>query len=105
SLAPDATRRPRPLAAPASHLRRRRGRRRSLVTERCARVRSASNVRPMAGPVVGCPACGTKNRVPVAAKGHPRCPKCHTDLPWLVDAGDTDFGAAIDTDQLVVVDL
>jgi thioredoxin 2 len=59
----------------------------------------------MAAPVVGCPSCGTKNRVPVAAKGHPRCPKCHHDLPWLVDAGDADFASAVDTDQLVLVDL
>lgn len=43
--------------------------------------------------------------MPVSAKGHPRCPKCHTDLPWLVDAGDADFGAAVDTPQLVLVDL
>lgn len=59
----------------------------------------------MAAPVVACPSCGTKNRVPVATKGHPRCPKCHSDLPWLVDAGDADFAAAIRTDQLVLVDL
>ena len=59
----------------------------------------------MAAPVVVCPACGTKNRVPVAAGGHPRCPKCRTALPWLVDAGDADFDAAVDTDRLVLVDL
>jgi thioredoxin 2 len=43
--------------------------------------------------------------VPVAAGGHPRCPKCRTDLPWLVDADDADFDAAVDTDRLVLVDL
>ena len=59
----------------------------------------------MAAAVVVCSSCGTKNRVPVAAAGHPRCAKCHTDLPWLVDAGDAEFTAAVDTDQLVVVDL
>ena len=59
----------------------------------------------MAQPVVRCPSCGTKNRVPVAASGHPRCPKCHADLPWLVDAGDADFADAVDTSTLVVVDL
>lgn len=59
----------------------------------------------MASPVVACPSCGTKNRLPVAARGHPRCAKCKTNLPWLVDAGDTDFAAAIDTRALVVVDL
>jgi thioredoxin 2 len=59
----------------------------------------------MAGAVVACPSCGTKNRVPVGAKGHPRCPNCRTDLPWLVDAGDADFAAAVDTSALVIVDL
>jgi thioredoxin 2 len=68
-------------------------------------VGDASSVRGMAAPVVGCPSCGIKNRVPVAAKGHPRCPKCHSDLPWLVDTGDGDFASAVDTDQLVMVDL
>ncbi len=55
--------------------------------------------------VVECRSCGAKNRVPVAANGHPRCPKCRTDLPWLVDAGDDDFEAATATSQLVLVDL
>lgn len=59
----------------------------------------------MAAVVVVCPSCGTKNRVPVAASGHPQCPKCHTDLPWLIDAGDHDFAAAVDTNRLVLVDL
>lgn len=56
-------------------------------------------------PVVACPACGAKNRVPVSSAGHPRCAKCKADLPWLVDAGDADFAAAVDTGLLVVVDL
>lgn len=59
----------------------------------------------MAKRVVACPSCGTKNRVPVSAKGHPRCPQCRTDLPWLVDANDDNFAAAVDTSQLVLVDL
>ncbi len=40
---------------------------------------------------VACEHCGTKNRLPVAAKGNPRCGKCHQPLPWIVDAGDEDF--------------
>ncbi len=59
----------------------------------------------MANPVIACPSCGTKNRLPVVASGHPRCAKCTTDLPWLVDAGDDDFDAAVATKVLVVVDL
>lgn len=60
---------------------------------------------PMASAVVACPSCGTKNRLPLQASGHPRCPKCKTDLPWLVDAGDDTFDAAVATKTLVVVDL
>lgn len=52
-----------------------------------------------------CPSCGPRNRVPLAAKGHPRCAKCHADLAWLVDAGDADFATATATKVLVVVDL
>ncbi len=55
--------------------------------------------------VIPCPSCGTKNRLPVAASGHPRCGRCKTDLPWLVEAGDADFDAAVATKLLVVVDL
>ncbi|MGC4154854.1 MAG: thioredoxin [Propionicimonas sp.] len=55
--------------------------------------------------VTACPSCGTKNRVPAVAKGRPQCASCHAPLPWLVDAGDADFAAATNTDQLVLVDL
>ena len=47
----------------------------------------------MAGPIT-CPSCGTKNRVPAAAAGIPRCASCHADLPWLVEAGEADFDQA-----------
>ncbi len=59
----------------------------------------------MASLVIACPSCGTKNRLPVSASGHPRCPTCQTDLPGLVDATDADFDAAVATHVLVVVDL
>jgi thioredoxin 2 len=55
--------------------------------------------------IVECPGCGTKNRVPTATSGHPRCASCKIDLPWLVNAGDLDFAAVVDTQQLVLVDL
>lgn len=57
------------------------------------------------GNVVVCPSCGTQNRVPTVSSGTPRCANCHTDLPWLVDAGDADFEGAVGTKQLVLVDL
>jgi thioredoxin 2 len=55
--------------------------------------------------VIECPSCGTKNRIPVSSGGRPRCASCHTDLPWLVEAGDAEFAGAVDTARLVVVDL
>jgi thioredoxin 2 len=59
----------------------------------------------MGSRVVTCPSCGTKNRVPTVSSGHPRCAGCHVDLPWLIDADDADFAAAVDTKPLVLVDL
>ena len=59
----------------------------------------------MAESIVACPSCGTRNRVPVSASGSLRCPRCQTGLPWLVEAGDTDFDDAVGTPQLVLVDL
>ncbi|BAN00746.1 thioredoxin [Ilumatobacter coccineus] len=59
----------------------------------------------MAGNIVSCPSCHAKNRVPSSSSGKPTCAKCHADLPWLVDATDGDFSAAIDTSRLVLVDL
>jgi thioredoxin 2 len=38
-------------------------------------------------------------------RGRPRCSACGADLPWLIDAGDDDFSAAVDTGRLVLVDL
>jgi thioredoxin 2 len=52
-----------------------------------------------------CPSCAAKNRVPTAAKGRPRCAKCQSEIPWLVDATDADFAAVTDTNALVLVDL
>lgn len=59
----------------------------------------------MTSRVTACPACGTKNRVPAAAAGRPRCASCRAPLPWIADAGDGDLAAALDTTALVLVDL
>ena len=53
--------------------------------------------------VVACPACGTKNRVPTAAGGRPRCSSCQVDLPWLVDAGDADYDRVVGASPLPVL--
>ncbi len=53
-----------------------------------------------------CPACGTRNRLPVATAGHPRCAKCHTDLPWLVNVDEAEMNNLLHTSTLpVLVDL
>lgn len=61
----------------------------------------------MASPkIVACPSCGTKNRVPAAAGGVPRCGSCHNSLPWIVDAGDADFAEIVDAAAIpVLLDL
>jgi thioredoxin 2 len=59
----------------------------------------------MSSRITGCPSCGAKNRVPAASTGRPQCARCHAPLPWLVDAGDRELAAALDTSQLVLVDL
>jgi thioredoxin 2 len=56
--------------------------------------------------VVACPTCGKKNRVPAAAAGVPRCANCHSPLPWLTTADDTDFDKVAGESPLpVLVDL
>jgi thioredoxin 2 len=59
----------------------------------------------MTAKVVLCPSCGARNRVPTTASGMPRCASCHTDLPWLVEATDTDFDTVTDSRLPVLVDL
>ncbi|MFD0055934.1 thioredoxin [Streptomyces sp. NPDC127168] len=55
---------------------------------------------------VTCPHCGRGNRIPVAAEGRPRCGRCKQYLPWIVDAGDGDFGEVVEQATVpVVVDL
>ena len=58
------------------------------------------------GPVITCPNCVRKNRVPAAASGTPRCGNCHRPLPWIVDAGDNNFAEIAEQASVpVVVDL
>ncbi len=56
--------------------------------------------------VVVCSNCQTKNRVPPAAKGVPRCGKCRAPLPWVVNATDTDFASVAEAATIpVLVDV
>ena len=55
---------------------------------------------------VVCAHCGKTNRLPVAAKGRPRCGQCREPLPWIVDAGDADFSEIAQQASIpVLVDL
>ena len=56
--------------------------------------------------VVVCSRCGTKNRVPRARAGSPRCGKCGAPLPWITDAGDDAFAQVAEAADIpVLVDL
>lgn len=61
----------------------------------------------MAAPaILACSSCGTKNRVPPAAAGTPRCGRCKTNLPWLVEADDATFAEVAEQSPVpVLVDL
>ena len=55
--------------------------------------------------IIGCPTCSARNRVGPIAHGVPRCPRCKSALPWVVD-GDTDtFTAETTASVPVVVDF
>jgi thioredoxin 2 len=57
-------------------------------------------------PVLACPSCGTRNRVPPAASGTPHCGRCRIALPWVADADDASFAEVAERSPLpVVVDL
>jgi len=55
--------------------------------------------------ITACPSCGAKNRVPAVSKGKPTCASCKKALPWIADASDASLSGALDTKQLVLVDL
>ena len=55
--------------------------------------------------VVACASCQRRNRVPAVSSGKPRCAVCGAFLPWLVEADDATFEAAVNAAVPVVVDL
>lgn len=58
------------------------------------------------GRTARCGTCGTTNRVPAAAQGRPRCGNCRAPLPWIAEAGDSDFATVAEQAGLpVLVDL
>lgn len=53
-----------------------------------------------------CPACGTRNRVPAAARGVPRCGSCRSGLPWITSADESNFDDVVAHAKLpVLLDL
>jgi len=59
----------------------------------------------VAGLIVTCPNCGTKNRVRPTPQGVPRCSVCHTLLPWMAEADKDSFEAEITASVPVVIDF
>jgi thioredoxin 2 len=52
-----------------------------------------------------CPSCGARNRVGPIASGFPRCPRCKSELPWLVEANAETFDADASGSVPVIVDF
>ena len=55
--------------------------------------------------VIACPSCNARNRVGPIAQGVPRCPRCKSTLPWIVDADTMTFTAETTASVPVVVDF
>ncbi len=52
---------------------------------------------------VECPSCGKANRVRAVASGAPHCGACGKPLPWLVEADESSFHAAVEQSSLPVL--
>jgi thioredoxin 2 len=65
----------------------------------------AWRVYPGSMPIISCPNCGARNRVRPIPSGFPRCPKCRSELPWVVDADAETFTAETAATVPVVVDF
>src|SRR5690349_4664699 len=55
--------------------------------------------------IISCPTCNVRNRVAPIAKGVPRCPRCKSNLPWVVDADSATFSVETTASVPVVVDF
>jgi thioredoxin 2 len=55
--------------------------------------------------IIACPSCNTRNRVGAIARGTPRCAKCKSPLPWVVEADADTFSAETTASVPVVVDF
>ena len=60
----------------------------------------------MSASVMTCRSCHTRNRVPDDVAGTPRCSRCHTDLPWLIEVGSDELERVIERSTIpVLLDL
>ena len=55
--------------------------------------------------IISCPTCNARNRVAPIARGVPRCPRCKSNLPWVVDADTGTFRVETTASVPVVVDF
>jgi thioredoxin 2 len=55
--------------------------------------------------IISCPTCNARNRVGPISSGFPRCPRCKSALPWVVDADTDTFDAETIASVPVVVDF
>ena len=55
--------------------------------------------------IITCPTCDARNRVGPIAQGIPRCPRCKSTLPWVVEADADTFAAETTASVPVVVDF
>jgi len=68
--------------------------------------RSANAHKLSGGQATGvCTSCAARNRVGPIASGFPRCPRCKSELPWLVEADAETFDAETSASVPVVVDF
>ena len=55
--------------------------------------------------IISSPNCNARNRVAPIAQGVPRCPRCKSNLPWVVDGDTGTFTAETTASVPVVVDF
>jgi thioredoxin 2 len=55
--------------------------------------------------IITCTDCGVRNRVGAISSGSPRCAKCKTALPWVVNADEGSFTDETTASIPVVVDF
>jgi thioredoxin 2 len=55
--------------------------------------------------IISCSSCGARNRVGAIESGTPRCAKCQTALPWIINADESTFAAETTSSVPVLVDL